>query len=155
MILAWKKIAREGLRTRGGGNDQVHLGHVYVRWHVNLRLLSLCRWPSSSSFLGVVKKYMLVGRRYSTSNHERNNNNKQQRKKRKTSRPFHNTSQMATLSSLGKMLGTSPELSMLLMSSTNDSLMIWVSENKNAIGVFPVPAPLRTVFRSSRHSVCP
>lgn len=62
---------------------------------------------------------------------------------------------MATRSSFGKMLGTSPELSMLLMSSTNDSLMIWVSEKRKAKGVFPVPAPLRTVFRSSLHSVCP
>lgn len=45
------------------------------------------------------------------------------------------TSQMTTLSSFAKMFGTSPELSMLLMSSTKDSLMIWVSENRKAIGV--------------------
>lgn len=45
------------------------------------------------------------------------------------------TSQMTTLSSLAKIFGTSPELSMLLMSSTKDSLIIWVSENKKATGV--------------------
>lgn len=55
------------------------------------------------------------------------------------------TSQMTTLSSLAKMFGTSPELSMLLMSSTNDSLMIWVSENKKAIGVLQPPNKQRDV----------
>lgn len=49
------------------------------------------------------------------------------------------TSHIATLSSLGKMFGTSPELSMLLMSSTKDSLIICVSENKKVTGMLQRP----------------
>mmetsp|Transcript_13481 Transcript_13481/g.52996 ORF Transcript_13481/g.52996 Transcript_13481/m.52996 type:complete len:258 (+) Transcript_13481:188-961(+) len=56
------------------------------------------------------------------------------------------------VSSLANMLGTSPVFKMLLMSSKNDSILIWVSLNKKTVGEPSPPALRRTFFRSSRHS---
>mmetsp|Transcript_16569 Transcript_16569/g.47238 ORF Transcript_16569/g.47238 Transcript_16569/m.47238 type:complete len:363 (-) Transcript_16569:7462-8550(-) len=64
-------------------------------------------------------------------------------------------SQIATRSSEGNILGTSPAFNMLFMSSTKDSIEICVSLNKNTNGRSPAPASINTVLRSSRHSVMP
>ena len=50
------------------------------------------------------------------------------------------------------MEGTSPELRMLLMSSTNDSSLICVSEKRNTVCTPSAPAAFIIFFRSSRHS---
>ena len=53
------------------------------------------------------------------------------------------------MSSVSIMLGTSPELRMLLMSSRNDSLTICVSENRKTTGLASQPASNMKRFRSS------
>mmetsp|Transcript_14668 Transcript_14668/g.43745 ORF Transcript_14668/g.43745 Transcript_14668/m.43745 type:complete len:228 (-) Transcript_14668:2604-3287(-) len=55
-------------------------------------------------------------------------------------------------SSLAKRLGTSPELRMLLTSSTIDSLMICVSEKRKTIGAASQPAWNMNDLRSSCHA---
>ena len=54
-----------------------------------------------------------------------------------------------------KRLGTSPVFRMLLMSSTNDSLTICVSENRKTVGFPSSPAASSSFLRSSRHSPLP
>ena len=53
------------------------------------------------------------------------------------------------MSSGAIMLGTSPELRMLLTSSSIDSLTICVSENRKTTGLFSQPASNMKRFRSS------
>jgi len=49
---------------------------------------------------------------------------------------------------------TSPDDRMLLTSSRNDSLTIWVSSNRNTVGLLSQPAWRYRPFRSSRNSAC-
>mmetsp|Transcript_2342 Transcript_2342/g.7646 ORF Transcript_2342/g.7646 Transcript_2342/m.7646 type:complete len:237 (+) Transcript_2342:4635-5345(+) len=58
-------------------------------------------------------------------------------------------------SSLAKRLGTSPELRMLLMSSTKDSTTICVSANRKTTGVPSQPVMKKSFLRSSRNSLSP
>ena len=62
------------------------------------------------------------------------------------------SSRMFATSSCGNRLGTSPVFSTLLMSSTNDSSLICVSENRKTVGFPSTPAWRSSSLRSSRHA---
>ena len=49
-------------------------------------------------------------------------------------------SMTSAFSSAGNMLGTSPVLRIMLMSSTNDSSLIWLSLNRNTVALPSTPA---------------
>mmetsp|Transcript_48483 Transcript_48483/g.115379 ORF Transcript_48483/g.115379 Transcript_48483/m.115379 type:complete len:217 (+) Transcript_48483:1366-2016(+) len=59
------------------------------------------------------------------------------------------------ISSAAKRSGTSPALRRLLMSSRNDSLMIWVSLKRNTVCLFSAPACMSSDFKSSWNSFTP
>ena len=58
-------------------------------------------------------------------------------------------------SSDANRLGTSHVLSKLLMSSTNDSSLIWASVKRNTVDFPSPPAVVSSRFKSSRHSFLP
>lgn len=62
-------------------------------------------------------------------------------------------SNSAGISSLKNRFGTSPLVRMLFTSSKNVSITIYVSSNKNTVGLFAPPACLYSTFKSSRNSI--
>ena len=62
-------------------------------------------------------------------------------------------SMISAFSSAGYKLGTSAVLRIMLMSSTNDSSLIWLSLNRNTVCLPSEPAFSSSLFRSSLHSV--